>query len=114
MKNITEMLKTGARCLVLVVSTAVPIGCGASHGADLLCKTELRAKFGGNSSVYSLTEGPTDRFVDTRAFPDDSQPYADPEHGIGNRNPNDGSERIEKLTPFMEEYLRSRAKPSGK
>lgn len=110
MKNITEMLKTGAKCLVLVVATAGASGCGAQHGTDITYETKLRAKFGGNSSVYSLTEGPTDRFVDTRAFPGDAQPYADPEHGIGNRNPNDGSARTEKLTPFMEEYLKSRAK----
>lgn len=107
MKNIAQKARNAIGAGILYAAVALSSGCGATHG----CEFDNRGfvlRFGGNGSAYSLTEGPTDRFVDTRAYPADAQPYADPQHKLGNRNPNDGAKRVEAMTPFMQHYIRNR------
>ncbi|MBU4086505.1 MAG: hypothetical protein KKB21_02925 [Nanoarchaeota archaeon] len=88
-----------------VFSLASLVGCGAQHGMDLSYKTELRAKFGGNSGCYT---GPVDRYADRRAFPDDSQPYAEKEQNAKPKTMHDEKGYGNALSNLFTAYKQSR------
>ncbi len=89
----------------VVVSLASLVGCGAQHGMDFSYETKLRATFGGNSGCYT---SPVDRYADRRAFPDDSQPYAEKDQNAKPKTMHNEAEYGSALSNFTKAYNQSR------